>query len=218
MTTEAKARQRTDQKLETAGWIVQDMKQLNLPPRPNSYLLIPSMGSAAIACWSGPDSERHDFVLSHMHIEVKTTRKSRAEHEISRLDQLNAPPGKDLLFVSIQLEETVGGTESLATQLDAVIDLLRSDAAALDDFMAKMVNVGWNDEMRSSGEMIRFEARAHGIYPVDETFPRLPETFSPPPGVVALKYTIDLANLPAWGMEEATQLVQVTAGLEAPAN
>ncbi len=30
MTPESKARQQIDQKLEQAGWIVQDMKQLNL--------------------------------------------------------------------------------------------------------------------------------------------------------------------------------------------
>jgi type I restriction enzyme R subunit len=30
MTPEAKARQRIDQKLEQAGWAIQDMKQLNL--------------------------------------------------------------------------------------------------------------------------------------------------------------------------------------------
>lgn len=30
MTPEAKARQQIDQKLESAGWVIQDMKQLNL--------------------------------------------------------------------------------------------------------------------------------------------------------------------------------------------
>jgi hypothetical protein len=175
------------------------------------YLMIPALGSAAVANWSGPDFERHDFVLEHLHIEVKSTRRSRAEHEISRLDQLHVPEGKALLLVSIQLEETVAGTESLATQLDAVVDLLRSDAAALDAFMAKMVNVGWNDTMRSSGELMRCEIRAHGIYPVDDSFPRLPKTFSPPSGVVALRYTIDLANLPTIGMDEVIQRMQEMA-------
>jgi hypothetical protein len=172
------------------------------------YLLIPAMGPSAVGCWSGPEYERHDFVLDHLHIEVKTTRKSRPEHEISRLDQLHVPTSKDLLLVSIQLEETSAGRETLATQLDAVIDLLRGDSFALDSFMTKMVNVGWSDEMRASGELMRFELRDHGIYPVDESFPRLPESFRPPSGVVSLRYTIDLANLPAIGMEEAIQLVK----------
>ncbi len=172
------------------------------------YLLIPALGSSGVASWSGPEYERHDFVLDHLHIEVKTTRKSRAEHEISRLDQLHVPAGKELFVVSIQLEETAAGRETLATQLDALIDELRGDAASLDSFMAKMVRVGWSDEIRTSGELMRFEVRNSGIYPVDEGFPRLPEAFNPPSGVVALRYTIDLANLPTIGMDEAIQRVQ----------
>jgi hypothetical protein len=169
------------------------------------YLLIPSLGTSAVGCWSGPDFERHDFVLDRLHIEVKTTRKSRAEHEISRMDQLHVPAGKELLLVSIQLEETVGGADTLASEMDVIVDLLRADPAALDAFMTKMVNVGWSDELRTSGELIRFNVRATGIYSVDGTFPRLPESFSAPPGVVAIKYTIDLANLPTLGMDEAIE-------------
>lgn len=174
------------------------------------YLLIPALGPNAVSSWSGPEYERHDFVLHNLHIEVKTTRKSRAEHEISRLDQLHVPPGKELIVVSIQLEETTAGRETLATQLDAIIDELRSDAAALDSFMTKMVNVGWSDEIRTSGELLRFEMRDTGIYPVDEGFPRLPESFNPPSGVVTLRYSIDLANLPTIGMEEAIQRVRTS--------
>lgn len=169
------------------------------------YLLIPALGTSAVGCWSGPEFERHDFVLDHLHIEVKTTRKSRAEHEISRMDQLHLPGGKELLFVSIQLEETIGGAETLATQADVIVDLLRTDPAALDAFMTKMVNVGWTDDLRTSGELMQFNVRATGIYGVDATFPRLPETFSAPPGVVAIRYTIDLANLPTLGMDEAME-------------
>jgi hypothetical protein len=109
------------------------------------------------------------------------------------------------LLVSIQLEETIGGAETLATQMDVIVDLLRTDPAALDAFMTKMVNVGWSDELRTSGELIRFNVRATGIYAVDGGFPRLPESFSAPPGVVAIKYTIDLANLPTLGMDEAME-------------
>jgi hypothetical protein len=172
------------------------------------YLLIPSLGTSAVGCWSGPDSERHDFVLDRLHIEVKTTRKSRAEHEISRMDQLHVPAGKELLLVSIQLEETIGGADSLATQMDIIVDLLRADPAAVDAFMTKMVNAGWTDELRTSGELLRFNLRATGIYEVEGAFPRLPESFSVPPGLVGIKYTIDLANLPVLGVDEAIERLQ----------
>ncbi|WP_035356798.1 PD-(D/E)XK motif protein [Edaphobacter aggregans] len=171
-------------------------------------LMIPCLGPAAVDQWSGPESERHDFVGDCLHIEVKTTRKSRHEHEMSRLDQLRVPSGCQLLFVSIQLEQSVGGNETLASRMDAIIDLLRADAAALDNFMAKMVNLGWSEEMRNSGELLRFFVREAFVYAVDNDFPRLPDDFRPPSGVVSVRYTVDLANLPALGLEEATEIIK----------
>ncbi len=171
-------------------------------------LMIPCLGPAAVDQWSGPDSERHDFVSGRLHIEVKTTRKSRPEHEISRLDQLRVPAGRQLLLASIQLEQSVGGAETLATQVDAVIDLLRGDAAALDAFMTKMVGMGWSEEMRNSGELLRFFVRGAEVYAVDDDFPRLPDDFQAPSGVVSVKYTVDLANLPSLGMDEASAIIK----------
>lgn len=172
-------------------------------------LMIPALGAtSAIGQWSGPDSERHDFVGTQLHIEVKTTRKSRPEHDISRVDQLRVPGGCQLLLVSIQLEESVGGHETLATQMDAIIDLLRVDAAALDEFMTKMVYMGWSDDMRDSGELLRFFVRGADVYAVDEDFPRLPDEFQLPSGIVSIRYTIDLANLPSLSVDEAVAVIQ----------
>ena len=171
-------------------------------------LLIPSLGAGAIEQWSGPELERHDFVGDILHIEVKTTRKSRHEHEISRLDQLRVPQGRRLLVVSILLEQSVGGSETVATRMDAIVNLLRSDAAAMDSFMTKMVNMGWAEQMRDSGELLRFFLRDAAVYAVDEEFPRLSDDFFPPSGVVSVKYTVDLANLPALGMEEVAKIVR----------
>lgn len=171
-------------------------------------LMIPALGpTRAVDQWSGPDSERHDFVGAQLHIEVKTTRKSRPEHDISRLDQLRVPAGCQLLLVSVQLEESIGGHETLATQMDAIIDLLRGDAAALDEFMTKMVYMGWSDDMRDSGELLRFFVRGADVYAVDEDFPRLPDDFQLPSGIVSVRYTIDLANLPSLGVDEAVAVI-----------
>ena len=171
-------------------------------------LMVPILGPAAIDQWSGPDSERHDFVGDRLHIEVKTTRRSRPEHEISRLDQLSAPAGCQLLFVSVQVEESIGGDQSLASQVDAVVDLLRGDAASLDLFMTKMANLGWSEEVRNSGELLRFFLRRADVYAVDDDFPRLPDDFSPPSGVISVKYTVDLANLPSLGMDEVAEIIR----------
>ena len=42
----------------------------------------------------------------------------------------------------------------------------------------------------------------------DLDFPRLPDGFSPPSGVVSVKYTIDLANLPSLGMDEVGVIIK----------
>jgi Putative PD-(D/E)XK family member, (DUF4420) len=171
-------------------------------------LMLPTLGPAAVDQWSGPESERHDFVGDQLHIEVKTTRKSRPEHEISRLDQLSVPAGRQMLFVSVQLEESVGGNETLASQVDSIVDLLRTDAAALDLFMTKIANLGWSEEVRNSGELLRFFVRSADVYAVDDDFPRFPDDFSPPAGVISVKYTIDLANLPSLGMDEVGVIIK----------
>jgi hypothetical protein len=171
-------------------------------------LMIPSIGSTAVDQWSGPDYERHDFAGDRLDLEVKTTRKSRAEHEISRFDQLRVRDGCRLLFVSIQVEQSIGGTETLASQLDTTIKMLRADAAALDMFMTKTFNMGWTDSMRDSGELLRFNVRDSGIYEVDASFPRQPDELAIPLGVVAIRYTVDLANPPTLGADEAISIIR----------
>lgn len=166
-------------------------------------IVLPALGTSAIHFWSGPDYERHDFVGNLLHLEVKTTRKSRHEHEISRFDQLNTPEGRSLLVVSILLEESIAGTETIATKMESVIDLIRSDPEASDLFMSKMIQIGWSDELRRNSQLMRFNIRDAQIYEVDSTFPRLPIDFECPDGVVAIKYTIDLANVPTIGVDDA---------------
>lgn len=171
-------------------------------------IMLPALGSQAIHLWSGPEFERHDFVGNHLHLEVKTSRKGRHEHEISRIDQLNAPAGRCLVVVSVLLEESIAGTESIATKMDSVIDFIRSDAEASDLFMAKMVQIGWSDELRRTGQLLHFHIRDAQIYEVNSTFPRLPVDFECPDGIVAIKYTIDLANVPTLGVDDAIDAVK----------
>lgn len=166
-------------------------------------IMIPALGPQAIHVWSGPNSERHDFVSTGLHLEVKTTRKSRHEHQISRFDQLDVPEGRKLILVSILLEESIAGAASVATKMDDIIDLIRSDPAASDEFMAKMVQLGWADELRRTGQLLHFHIREAHIYEVNDFFPRLPANFNIPEGVVAIKYTVDLSNLPFLGVDDA---------------
>lgn len=171
-------------------------------------VILPALGPRGVTQWSGPESERHDFVIGRLHLEVKTTRGSRQEHEISRLDQLWRPEGGRLILVSVQLEQTIGGAATLATLIDEVLDFIRGDPAAVDDFLIKLSRLNWSDEMRRSGELMRFDLREASLYEVDDHFPRLAEDFRPPGGVVAVRYTVSLANLPVVGVDEVLDAVQ----------
>lgn len=158
-------------------------------------IIMPVVGAMAVAHWSGADRERHDFTSDHIHVEIKTTTKSQHEHDISRYDQLRVPEGRRLFVVSIQLEPSTHGTLSVATLVDSITDLLRGDPDLLDDFLVKVGKYGWSEELRYAPELLGFNLRASGIYPVDADFPRIPDDFVMPTGVTAMKYTVDLANL-----------------------
>jgi len=170
-------------------------------------ILIPAIGSKAAWMWSGPDSERHDFVGREVHVEVKTTRRSTPEHEISRLDQLRRPVGKQLLVVSVQVEQSKGGNGTLADMIDSVLELLRDDLAASNEVMTALFKAGWTDDMRRTGELIRLSLRDALVFEVCDGFPRLPDEFIKPTGVVSVKYVINLTNLPDLSVEQVSALI-----------
>jgi hypothetical protein len=74
--------------------------------------------------------------------------------------------------------------------------------------MAKMVQLGWTDELRRTGQLLHFHIRGAHIYEVNDHFPRLPTNFIVPEGVVAIRYTIDLSNLPFLGVDDAIDVTQ----------
>lgn len=159
-------------------------------------LWLSALGPEAVHLWSGPDRERHDFTSQRLHMEVKTTTRDRHEHEISRVDQLSVPEGRRLIFASVQLEESSGGGQSLATLVDTVLDQIRRDPAAVDGFLTRLDGMDWSDEMRRSPDLLHFNLRDAQLFEVDEEFPRLPPTFTLPRGLISIRYSISLANLP----------------------
>lgn len=164
-------------------------------------VLIPSIGARACYMWSGPAAERHDFVGTAVHIEVKTTTRSQDKHEISRIDQLRAPRGKKLLLASIQLERTDGGEFTIADLIDEIILALGEDGKAIDEFESRLALLQWHDSLRQSSSLKRFNLRDVNFFEVDGTFPRLPDDYVPPRGIVALRYTIDISSRPVMDRE-----------------
>ncbi|PJO39207.1 PD-(D/E)XK motif protein [Delftia acidovorans] len=172
-----------------------------------SNVLLPTLGPRVSHLWSGPESERHDFVGQGVHIEVKTTTRSEPKHEISRLDQLKTPANKRLLFVSVLLERSLGGDETLADRVDEIREKLGSDGHALDVFDSRLAQLGWHEGLRQTGALLRFTFRDVHVFEVAGNFPRLPDDYMPPPGVTGIKYSINVGSLPSLDVSEVREVL-----------
>ncbi|MNX79840.1 hypothetical protein D3C86_1114840 [compost metagenome] len=172
-----------------------------------SNVLFPTLGSRVCHLWSGPESERHDFVGQGVHVEVKTTTRSEPKHEISRLDQLKAPASKRLLFVSVMLEKSLGGDETLADRVDEIREKLGSDGRALDAFDSRLAQLGWHEGLRQTGALLRFTFRDVHVFEVAGDFPRLPDDYLPPLGVTGIKYSINVGSLPSLDVSEVQEVL-----------
>lgn len=174
-----------------------------------SNVLFPTLGARVCHLWSGPESERHDFVGQGVHVEVKTTTRSEPKHEISRIDQLKAPVGKRLLFVSVMLEKSLGGDETLADRVDEIREKLGTDGHALDVFESRLAQLGWHEGLRQTGALLRFTFRDVHVFEVTGTFPRLPDSYVPPLGVTGIKYSISVGSLPSLDVTEVRQILEM---------
>jgi len=173
-----------------------------------SNVLFPTLGNRACHLWSGPESERHDFVGQGVHVEVKTTTRSEPKHEISRLDQLRTPMGKRLLFISVILERSLGGDETLADRVDEIREKLGADGRALDVFESRLAQLGWHEGLRQTGALLRFTFRNVYVFEVIGSFPRLPDDYVPPLGVTSIKYSINVGSLPSLDVTEVRQILE----------
>jgi len=172
-----------------------------------SNVLFPSVGTRRCHIWSGPDSERHDFAGREVHIEVKTTTRSEPRHEISRLDQLRAPKSKRLLLISVLLERSLGGEETLADRVDELREKLGADGHAIDVFEAQLAKLGWHEGLRQTGSLLRFTFRDVHVFEVKGSFPRLPDDYIPPIGVSAIKYSINVGGMPSLSVADVQEIL-----------
>ncbi|CAB3840096.1 hypothetical protein LMG26686_01406 [Achromobacter mucicolens] len=172
-----------------------------------SNVLFPTVGPRICHLWSGPEGERHDFVGCGVHIEVKTTTRSEPKHEISRLDQLRAPAGKRLLLVSVLVERSLGGDETLADRVDEIREKLEADGRALDVFDSRLAQLGWHEGLRQTGELLRFSFRDVQVFEVTGSFPRLPDDYFPPLAVSGIRYNINLGASPSLDVQAVRQIL-----------
>jgi hypothetical protein len=164
-------------------------------------------GARGVLLWSGPDKERHDFIGDFCHIEVKTTTQREPRHEISMAHQLNPPPKKHLLVASVTVEKSRGGEKTIADLIDAIRFELGNDGKSIDSFERSISQMRWRDELRQTGELLRFNLIGMDLYRVNDGFPRLPPDFLMPKGMVSVRYVIDVSFLPSLGQDEVYGLL-----------
>jgi len=135
--------------------------------------LILRAGAGALAAWTGPLGELHDFRLATDEFEVKTTISATRSHMINGEGQLVASPGHRLFIVSIQLEPAGTGGRSLPELIERVAGLLTHSPGVAERFQEQLANVGYTEgDSALYAERWQLRNQPHLVV-ADETCPRI---------------------------------------------
>lgn len=129
-------------------------------------------GGQAIACWTGPDKNKHDFIFANDDaIEVKTSRaQTRKVVKISNENQLSSNNDAKLFLKYIVVEPNPSG-RTLSEQIDDIYDNLLHGEAQKHDFSNKLLQQKvLRGELPSSK---KFVVVSEEFYEIGEGFPRL---------------------------------------------
>lgn len=172
-------------------------KQLGLIGELLAIRNIASSINEAIECWTGPSGHQHDFTGSNKSLEVKTSarRTGPLTHEISSLDQLQAPAIGDLLFLSVRLSSDPNGE----INLEDLISEIRSQAVSGGSSSAiSLFDTGISANSYDATSPLareRFNIIDLAVYKVENDFPRIDaKLVSNDSAVFNVKYSIDLSN------------------------
>ena len=153
------------------------------------------MNPDACDLWRGPLAERHDFRGGKVAAEVKTSGRTANEvMKVTSIDQLLEPASGKLCVVRYTLEETAGGSCSIA-RLFASAASKSSDPLRLRDLLARME---CPDPQAEDWNTVSFDLEEARSYRIDDNFPRIvPRSLADgglPSGVDAISYSVDLAS------------------------
>lgn len=159
---------------------------------------------AALASWTGPLGGVHDFRRGSQAIEVKATVRTHGLfHSISGIDQLEAPAGGRLGFLSVRLEAVPGGSVSLT----ALVTEIRTSGVVATALNRLLEEAGFVEGASPELEDESFEIREERFYEVGPDFPRIVGSSLAggrlPAGVLGLGYEIDLTGRPPTPLDAA---------------
>ncbi|MET8923085.1 PD-(D/E)XK motif protein [Streptomyces sp. NPDC004623] len=176
-------------------------------------ILLPAIGTAAVAAWEGPSGAPKDFTHFSTAIEVKTVGRRGANHcQISSEGQLDADATTSLFLV----HQVVSVSQSGVSLMD-IVEELRMDPLVqpeLSRFEDCLLEAGWLDSHSQQYGNDRYALSRRQCFHVVDGFPRLTSS-ALPFGVSRVTYNVDLSACDAYKVDEGAVRASVTLAGEA---
>ncbi|WP_445072558.1 PD-(D/E)XK motif protein [Streptomyces sp. SAS_267] len=151
----------------------------------------------ALDAWVGPQGEEHDFALSEVDLEIKTTASEARRHTVHGLGQLAETAGRPLWFASLRL--TRGGVtgRTLRESAKAARDAAAAENIALGRRLDRGLAASGYDPDQPDDE--RWTPRDSPLVMRASTMPRFTEDDLPANDgrITRVTYVVDVTGLPA---------------------
>lgn len=155
-----------------------------------------------IDAWTGPAKSQHDLMRGSLAVEVKTTtvREGRIV-QIHGAEQLEAPSRGDLFLAFVRLD-----VEGDGTSVPQLVEEILDQGVERRTLLELLSQAGYDPAKSLEYERPLFTVREQRLYAVVDDFPRIVgESFAQrrvPPGVLRLRYDVDLTNEPPFSLED----------------
>ena len=154
----------------------------------------------AVQGWVGPDGADQDFAYDGYWHEIKTVGLAADSIAISSLEQLNTEtPGEIVVMRVDKCAPQHANARSLSEEVDLTIERVSSDSDALTLLENKLSKYGYIDLPEYREQKYHYSGRDRFLVNVD--FPRL-TSVNVPAQVTAAQYSISLAGIADWKLEE----------------
>lgn len=138
--------------------------------------LLQLRGKDALAAWTGPRGEAHDFRFDTFEFEVKSTSSEHRTHLISSDTQLTASPQMSLFLLSLQFTGAGSGGSTLGEEVDRLRQKLTPLGLAIefDDVLASAYQLS-PATFKLYHRRLRLRSRPY-LVPINDSFPRISQS------------------------------------------
>lgn len=158
------------------------------------FLLSNSDFRNVVVSWVGAEKQIRDYQYGKWSVEIKTTHGNNHQKvHVSSERQLDTANLDNLFLNHLSLELRQKSGETLNQMVDAIIEILNSDHAALSSFRNKLIEAGFFDHHRNLYSDVGYFIRQNVYYNIENTFPRIEER-DIRNGVGDVKYSIVISQ------------------------